>query len=368
MIKICSPQLGISPFSLLGGEVYDYQTLKGFTKKGIEVFVYLPKGKQFDRKLKSFHITYSTFSHIFPQIIYSFICLPYLFKLYKKERFDILRIHSPRFLGFAGIIFHSFYPNVPILSSAVTVDDSRVYFLLEKWVFLHSKAIIVQSEYMKKRLIKRFAIPQSKIKITLGGQLEGKKSWIKKPKEAQQLNDQIILFYMGSLTKRKNPLFLIDLFKLCKDKLNNLKLVVIGSGNLEAEFKKRLMKNNLEKDVIMIKSAFGMEKNYWLSRMDVFVFPSLDEGFGLAVTEAMSFGKPVVASDRAAFKEIITNQKDGFTLPLNDQKKWVKVITKLIKNPVYKNKIGKLAKIKIKSKFNWQKTYNLNKKVIEEMI
>ncbi len=368
-MKICSPQLGISPDSSLGGEIYDHQTLKGFTEKGVKVFVYLPKNRIYDHTLKNFKVEYSFITHIVPPWIYSFICLPYLFRTYKKEEFDILRIHSPRFLGLAAIIFHIFHPKVPIMSSQVTVDGSPIFYPIEWLTFRISKKIIVQSQYMKNSIVKKYGIGSNKIFITLGGQLQSLKKSSVLPKEAKniKLNVPTILF-MGLLIKRKNPVFLLDILKECKENIPDLKLVIIGSGPERKTIIKKAKDSNMENDVVLINFAYGQDKAYWLSRMNIFLMPSKDEGFGLAVTEAMSYAKPVITSDRAAFKEIIRNGQNGFAISLEDKELWLRTIVKLLQSKSFSKKIGDNAKKTIQEKFNWEKTYNLNFKAAREML
>lgn len=368
ILKICSPQLGISPTSKLGGEIYDYQTLKGFAKKGNKVFVYLPKNRNYDRNLKNFYVTYSFLKHVVPPWLFSFLCLLYLFKTYSKEKFDILRIHSPRFLGIAGLIFHVFYPKVPIIASYVTSDRSTLFFPVEKKLFQICSKIIVQSQFMKKRLIFAYKVPASKIAVTYGGQLQSIEKPQKNPKFANLIkkNDRVLLV-MGLLISRKNPMFVFDVFLALRKSFQNLKLIFIGDGSEAQRIKEKIKSLDLSDEVILIKSAFGQEKSYWLSRMDIFLLPSLSEGFGLAVTEAMSFAKPVVVSDIEPFEEIIKNSVDGFTIPLI-QAKWVSTIKKLLNDKVLSSKIGENALKKVKAQFNWERTYTLNKKVIESII
>jgi glycosyltransferase involved in cell wall biosynthesis len=368
-MKICSPQLGISPNSSLGGEIYDYQTLRGFTQRGVKVFVYLPKNRPYDKTLKNFSVEYCFITHIIPPWIYSFICLPYLFRTYEKEKFDILRIHSPRFLGLAAIVFHFFYPRVPIMSSQVTVDSSPIYFPIEMLTLRISRIIIVQSQYMKNAIIKKYNISPKKIAVTYGGQLELVKTSKYVPKEAKNINTGTpLILFMGVLIKRKNPTFLVDLLKKCKAEIPNLKLVIIGNGPEKKAIIKSIKEYNLEKEVTLIESAYGDSKAYWLSRMNIFLMPSHDEGFGLAATEAMSFAKPVITSNKAAFEEIIESGQNGFTLPLEDQEKWSETIVRLIKSSKLAKKIGNGAKKTALEKFNWENTFNINFKVAKEMI
>src|SRR3989344_3204189 len=367
-MKICSPQLGISPTSKLGGEIYDYQTLKGFTKKGNKVFIYLPKSRTYDKNLKNVYVTYSFLKHVVPPWLFSFLCLPYLFKTYNKEKFDILRIHSPRFLGIAGLIFHVFYPKVPIIASYVTSDESKLFFPIEKKLFQICSKIIVQSQFMKNKLMSIYQVPDKKIAVTYGGQLNLTEKPKKKPKFASLIkkNDRVLLF-MGLLIPRKNPMFALEVFLEMRKSFQNLKLIFIGDGSEVQRIKGTTKSLNFSDEVILIKSAFGQEKSYWLSRMDIFLLPSSSEGFGLAVTEAMSFRKPVVVSDIAPFKEIIKDSVDGYTVPLI-QSKWVSTIRKLLNDKVLSSKIGENALKKVKDQFNWERTYTLNQKVIESIL
>lgn len=368
MIKICSPQLGLSPYSSLGGEVYDYQTIRGFASKDIRVLVLLPKGRFYNKSLKNVDVEFFALKHIVPPWIFSFLCLPYIFRTYWEERFDILRIHSPRYLGIAGLIFNLFYPKVPILASAVTVDDSAFYYLIEKLVFRRASKITVQSEYMKKRVISRFNVKPNKVAVTYGGEINPVK-YNRIPKEAKDISsrDKVLLF-MGSLTDRKNPIWAYEVFRRCSEQKSNIKFVVIGKGPLKNELIKRVENDKSNRDVIFIDSAYGDEKAYWFSRMDILVSPSLDEGFGLVVTEAMSYKKTVVASDIEVFKEIISSGREGFTLPINNMKVWVKTVTKLLASKAENTKIGVKGYKKVRSIFNWERTFDLNKQVIWEMI
>jgi len=368
VLKICSPQLGVSPNSSLGGEIYDYETLKGYTKKNIKVYVYLPKGKIYDRKLKNYYVTYSLFKHVFPPILYSLLCLPYLFRTYRKEKFDILRIHSPRFLGLAGLIFHIYHPEVPILASAVSPKPSKTLFFIEKAIYKISTKIIVQSEYMRMMLQESFNIPDKKIAVTYGGQKILSKSFSIQPAEAKLIDksDKILLF-MGVIISRKNPIFLIDVFKKTLVSVPNLKLVFIGKGKQESEIKKKVIGNKLGDKVIFIDQAYGEEKAFWFNRMNIFLMPSKDEGFGLALIEAMSIGKPAIVSNIPPFKEIIKNGEDGFTLPLNSSV-WANCIVKVLTKKNLNKRISIESKRKINKLFSWKRTYDLNMEAIKEII
>ena len=93
---ICSPQLGLNPNSILGGEVFDREILLGLAKKGIKIEIILPRDKPHDKNVKNWNVTYLPLSR-FPAVFGNFLIIPYLFKVFKKCPFDILRIHSPKY-------------------------------------------------------------------------------------------------------------------------------------------------------------------------------------------------------------------------------------------------------------------------------
>jgi glycosyltransferase involved in cell wall biosynthesis len=66
---------------------------------------------------------------------------------------------------------------------------------------------------------------------------------------------------------------------------------------------------------------------------DVFVFPSLFEGFGLVITEAMSQGTPVITTDRTAGPDLITHGENGWLIKAGSTESLVNQLEQLVKNP-----------------------------------
>ena len=106
-------------------------------------------------------------------------------------------------------------------------------------------------------------------------------------------------------------LTLVKAFKLFKDNTNsNLKLVLAGSktfnGNKQVykEIKRYILKNNLFSYVIMPGYINIKQAIYYFNNAFVYIFPSIDEGFGIPLIEAMRAQVPVICSDIEIFKEI----------------------------------------------------------------
>ena len=122
------------------------------------------------------------------------------------------------------------------------------------------------------------------------------------------------ILHIGTFEKRKDLLTLVKAFKLFKDNINsNLKLVLAGSKNFNGnkqvyrEIKRYISKNNLRSFVIMPGYINKKQAIYYYNNAFTYVFPSIDEGFGIPLIEAMTAQIPVICSDIEIFKEIGNN-------------------------------------------------------------
>lgn len=122
------------------------------------------------------------------------------------------------------------------------------------------------------------------------------------PEKPQQAPTDSFLFTIGTITEKKNFHVLPALIS------NNNKFLVIA-GIVQSEgYKQRIIDEAKKWDVadrvIFTDSISDNDKYWYLQNCEAFVFPSLAEGFGLPVIEAMHFGKPVILSDKTCLPEI----------------------------------------------------------------
>ena len=141
-------------------------------------------------------------------------------------------------------------------------------------------------------------------------------SYIYQSSERVFYNDKInrskdYILHIGTFEKRKDLLTLVKAFKLFKENTkSNLKLVLAGSKNFNGnkqiykEIKRYILKNNLFSSVIMPGYINKKQAIYYFNNAFAYVFPSIDEGFGIPLIEAMRAQVPVICSDIEIFKEI----------------------------------------------------------------
>ncbi|MFC2165940.1 glycosyltransferase family 4 protein [Acidobacteriota bacterium] len=171
-----------------------------------------------------------------------------------------------------------------------------------------AKMIITVSEYVKNDVLKNFNIPEENIRVIYNGvddrfrPCEGSSGFRSKYK----LPSDYILF-VGQTTPSKNIRRAIDAVKLVREKYNfDCPFVVAGPQGEEDELLKKYVKNNNLENIVQFCGYIAdddMPKLY--SNSKLFLSPSITEGFGLPMLEAVSCGIPVVAANTASMPEIL---------------------------------------------------------------
>lgn len=124
-------------------------------------------------------------------------------------------------------------------------------------------------------------------------------------REKYHLPDRYIL-YVGTLQPRKNLPLLIEAYKTIKESKISIKLVLAGGKghNYDMDIERTVRRYNMESDVILPGYIDEEDKAPLMKSAQIFCLPSLYEGFGIPILEAMSVGTPVVASDIPSQREV----------------------------------------------------------------
>ena len=132
-------------------------------------------------------------------------------------------------------------------------------------------------------------------------------------------DDEILIGHVGRFCTAKNHEFLIEVFEEYLKKDPKAKLILIGNGELKEEIKKKVGLLNIEKKVIFQEEIENVQDYY--SAMDLFLFPSIYEGLGIALIEAQTSGLECYASNTIP-KEVDINKKIKFISLTKGAKYW----------------------------------------------
>ena len=141
------------------------------------------------------------------------------------------------------------------------------------------------------------------------------------------LTDEKVILHAGRLTEVKNQKFLIRLMRQIADQKMNVKLLIVGDGELRAELEDLITRLELNNFVMLLGSRSDI--NHFYQASDIFVLPSLHEGFPVTLTEAQTAGLPCVVSDRVSKETNITGAVKFLPIDNSSYSKWIEEIDKI---------------------------------------
>lgn len=161
------------------------------------------------------------------------------------------------------------------------------------------------------------------------------------------------LLTVGALIKRKGIEYLLQSMKHILEEVGNVKLRIVGGGPYEPTLKKIAKDLGVENKVIFEGHVLpgSIEKYYQLC--DIYVHPSLSETFPFAIKEAMSVGRPIVATKVGFTDEHLKNGVHGYLIPPKDPKALADAVLKLLENEALRYKMGLTARKYIEENLQW---------------
>jgi len=160
---------------------------------------------------------------------------------------------------------------------------------------------------------------------------------------------------VGTLEPRKNLPMLLRAYAALPDVDRRAHPLVLagGRGWMVEDVDRTIEECDLASSVLLPGFVPDEELPWWYNAADTFVYPSLFEGWGLPVTEAMACGKPVIVSNVSSLPEAAGNA--GVLLPPDDVSAWTEALARSIRDSNWRAELGEHARIE-STKFTWEQT------------
>lgn len=267
-----------------------------------------------------------------------------------------------------------------ILYDLIPLSDPEHYLpnaVLKEWYEdrLHNlkraDALLAISEYVRLDALKRLDLPGAGIKnISAGtnlGNADSRQSESAVTTPLEILNFKPYILYVGGFDKRKNLEGLVDAYAKLPPSIRDRYRLLLAGGITESrrvELENYIKRQKLSAEQVILygfiedEALVDLYKNAYL-----FVFPSIDEGFGLPPLEAMAFAVPTIASNCASLPEVVGNE-DALFDPVNESD----FITKLKKglvDEVYRAHLIERG-LQQSSRFSWKISAAMAAKFIQE--
>lgn len=278
-------------------------------------------------------------------------------KIFKENNFKLVHCQSPTagfftrmaFLHFRNrerkIIYTAhgfhFFKGAPLINWIL-------FYPVEKYLSVVTDALITinNEDYLisKRRFkCKTFRIPGVGIDVNKYARAENSAYSEKIRSELGLNNDDFILIFVGELSKRKNQIFLIRCInQLMKIGYSNIKLLLVGEGVKMSNYKKYVIKNNLQKNVIFC--GYRNDVPDLFSIANISVSSSYQEGLPVNVLEAMASGLPLILTNCRGNADLVVNGENGFVVDFDDDEAFVQAVIKLYNDRKLLHDMGKKSK------------------------
>ena len=251
--------------------------------------------------------------NFFKRIFGFFVRLYKFKKLIKKENPDWVIS-----LGNSANIINILSSNNSIVRADMFLSKEKngffgaIFRILIRMYFNKSLKIVTVSKASAKDLVDNFGIKKEKI-TTIYNPINVEKIQKLAREDIEPQYKEIfkspVIITSGRMAKQKGQWHLVRAFAKAKSKMKDLKLVILGEGELSSYIKELISGYNLENDIFLL----GWQKNpfKFIAKAKLFVLPSLWEGLPMVLLEAMACGVPIVSCDfRSGAREILAPDTD----------------------------------------------------------
>ena len=284
-----------------------------------------------------------------------------------------LGIPMDRFVGEADV-FHATWHLLPRLrtpASVMTLYDlsfalfPETHLRILRWSsnvlvprFLRAcDRVIAISESTKRDAVRLYGIPEDKIVVThLAAEDRFRPA---DPDRVAEVRDRFglparFILYVGTIEPRKNLDVLLGALRRLKGQGREVPLVVAGRlGWLYDGFLAKIRSLGLESLVLLPGFVPDDDLPALYTAAEAFVYPSVYEGFGIPVLEAMGCGTPVLCSDASSLPEVAGDA--GILLPSGDPAAWADAIGRLMEDTALRSELRERG-FRQSSRFRWEET------------
>ena len=263
---------------------------------------------------------------------------PKIRALLKKEQFDIIHLHEPM-VPILPLCVLEFSKSVNVGTFHASYSRQHLYRafqpIIKRW---------------QKRLHGSIAVSPAAMRYvnnTFPGEYEiipngiDYKHFSANVAPLPQYQDgKLNILFVGRLEKRKGLRYLLEAYSKLKWEMPNTRLIVVGPGNPDKESYRILSSHGL-RDVEFAGRVSYDELPRYYATADIFCSPATGgESFGIVLLEAMSAGKPVVASDIEGFRGIMTDGEQGLLVTKKDTGGLANALGRLARDPELRSKLG----------------------------
>jgi glycosyltransferase involved in cell wall biosynthesis len=235
-------------------------------------------------------------------------------------------------------------------------------WVMQRWVAARVDRIITGSDASAASVAAAFSMPREHIRVIH----DGVETDVFRPLQGVEREPNRILFVGNSEDRNKGVYYLLHALRRLRGQVPFHLRLIHHPGSKGAE---RLMQElGLQGRVSFLEDLSRDDLVRQYNRAQLFVSPSLYEGFGLPAAEAMACGTPVVATTAGALSEIVADGVTGIRVPPGDAQALATAISSLLGDPERCRTMGEAGVRHIRDRFSWERTAEETLALYEEVL
>lgn len=349
-----------------GGETYLYSLVKGLNDGRFEhVVISFTDGEMVNRLhkegIKTYVLPYLGFFHI--KLIRS------IYLIARKEHAELIHAHGTK-AAFNSVL-GALVTRIPMVYTVHGWSFHSGQSFFEGWmrrkvesylVAKSTKTVLVSHSNLEEALSNGFSGQFAVIRNGINIQIFNPNEVLPSSREDFGLNsDDYVIASIARLTYQKGPEILIEAFDTVAKQIPNAKLLFVGGGELKLKCESVVSRLNLADRVVF--TDFTGEVAEVLSMIDLYVLPSLWEGFSLSLLEAMAMGKKVIVSDYPANAEVVINCQTGLVFESKDPAALASQILYMYQNPEKASEMALAARDSVLKDFDFSRVLEENQEL-----
>jgi len=213
----------------------------------------------------------------------------------------------------------------------------------EEAEYAQADAVTVPSKFAYESFL-RMGFPAEKLtRVPLGVLLDRFKP------EGEPAKDRFDVLFVGSVTVRKGIPYLLEAFGKVRHPRKRLRIV----GPVPNETRSVLARFDL-KDVELVGQMPHSEVRRYMSTSHVLVLPSIEDGFGMVMGQAMACGSPVISTDHTGGPDLYSHGMEGFIVPIRSSDAIAESLQRLVDDPALQRRMSEAALKRVKSLGGWE--------------
>lgn len=272
-------------------------------------------------------------------------------KVVRRHKPDVIHTHFSKPLLVGAIV--SSLTRVPFIhhehsSAHYRTGMARIFSRLALRL---AKRVVCNSRYTANTITQEFHVPEKKLRVVHNPVVARRrlKNTDDIAAELGFAGGEKIILHVGGMIPERDQSTLIKAFALLKKEDASLTMVLVGDGPVRSELEMLAIERGVESSIRFV--GYRDDIGDLLAMTHVFVNPTLDEGFGIAVVEAMLGQVPVIASKAGAHPEIIEANTYGYLYQPNDAMDLVKTLKQVLSEYAYAKKKAEFAARHASEKF-----------------